>query len=46
MDMETIGLEVDRWINEEDLAANPTLKVVRKYDIYADMDEDEVQAHT
>ena len=43
--METIGLEVDRWIDEEDLAVNPTLKVVRKYDIYADMDEDEVQAH-
>ena len=45
VEFERIGLVVDSWIAEEDLAVSPQLKVIRKYDFYRDWDEDEIAAH-
>ena len=45
MDTEQISQEVDSWIAEDELPVSAGLKRVRKYDLYTDMDELEIEAY-
>lgn len=45
MDTRQIGQVVNSWIAEEDMPTRAGLKPVRKYDLYTDMDEDEIVAY-
>jgi len=43
MEKEQISKAVDCWIAEEDLPSRPGLKVVKSFDAYEGMDEDEIE---
>ena len=45
MNTKEISEAVDSWIAEEELPVSPSLKPIRKYDLYSDMDEEEIQAY-
>ena len=45
MEKEQISQNVDYWIAEEDLPPRPGLKVIRGFNPYAGMDEDEIEAY-
>ena len=45
MNAEQISQVVDSWIGEDELPVSAGLKQVRRYDLYADMDESEIEAY-
>ena len=45
MDRKQVSETVEAWIAEEELPVSAGLKRVRKYDLYTDMDESEIEAY-
>jgi len=45
MNAKEISGIVDSWIDEEELPVSAGLKPIRKYDLYSEMDEEEIQAY-